>query len=157
MISFEYLIIVLVIVIVLVIIYLKKEHFMENNITNVTIHEFNNIFDANLVILPKFCYAIGIENNNFYLYSESDTITTINRINFLLKYWYENIHPKLKNNKYYFVYCYNDGFRERIKYYHGKLRLYNPSFYEFKDKLNDTITLITESVEDVDIDLAGVE
>ena len=134
-INYNYLIIVIVLVIVLVIIYFKKkEHFMENNITNVTINIFNEIFDSELVILPNSMTAIGFFNNNIYLYSNLITINTYDKIKFFIDYWIQYIHPNLNKNKYYIIYDDSDGIRELTKYFEGELKLYKPLYNEFENK-----------------------
>jgi len=88
-------------------------------ITNMSVRfidnkSFNEIFDAQCVILPKNLYAVGLKNNDLFIYSEGQMIQWYFNpwINFFMKY----IRQGIKKEKFYFVMCVYDGYRERIKY-----------------------------------------
>jgi hypothetical protein len=81
------------------------------NSSIITLSEFNNKFNSNIIELPNNVCALGIDmdsENKIFLYHNSfvyrSLIHTIN-------YWFENINDKLNKNKYYVLICYSDGYK----------------------------------------------
>jgi hypothetical protein len=101
--------------------------------TNCTLEEFNSLFDSKFVHLPLNLIAIGVINNNFYVYNIKKDNDSYSRFLIYINYWITNIYPYIKCNKYYFVLCIRDGYRERITYCNNLIS-YSPHINEFYNK-----------------------
>jgi len=84
---------------------------------NVSLDKFNEIFKGDIVALPKNVIAIGISENKYYSYNaDTDNSDFFNLFIPFIHYWYNQIHPQLNMNNYYFIFCFYDGYRERLPY-----------------------------------------
>lgn len=115
-----------------------KENF--NDEKEISIDEFNTIFNSDIVTLPKNIIAFGYNNNIRYKTNNLEE-KSINLYNTINKFWESFIHPNLHMTKYYILFCLYDGYRERIPYCSEELKYYRAFNDEFKDqneiKVND--------------------
>jgi len=110
---------ILIILITLLFFYLKKNKMESFNqeYETVTMDQFNELFNSEIVTLTKEMMAVGVDNNKWYIYiiepdkiNDSNTLSTIN-------YLKNEIHPHINVNKYYFIFYRNDGLREGLLYH----------------------------------------
>ena len=109
-------------------------NFILNDILVLDYDEFNKMFHAYIVTLPYNIIASGYNNGKWYIIKHkknTDIQKNRNMHKKFLNYWITNIHPKINKNKYYFLLCVYDGYRERIPYFDGKMIPYIPSKHEF--------------------------
>jgi hypothetical protein len=66
--------------------------------------EFNDKYQADIVALPTWLFALGVENNKYNTYSNLQLYAET-----MIKYWMEHLHPHLPR-KYYVIICPFDGF-----------------------------------------------
>jgi len=79
--------------------------FVEGFETNtMTLDEFNQTYDSDIVGLPEGLFALGVENNQYNTYSNPLLYAET-----MINYWMEYIHPSLPS-KYYVIMCPMDGF-----------------------------------------------
>ena len=76
-----------------------KEGFESNT---VTLEEFNREYNADLVGLPKWLFALGVKDGKYQTYSTMELYAST-----LIEYWMENYAPSLPNH--YAVICPMDG------------------------------------------------
>ena len=94
----------------------ERYHTTEPKYETIDIHRFNQLFDANMVVLPTSFYAIGITPDKTYIYSEKYILyhEIAPTMRFIV-----NVIRNYKLDKYnnmYFVICACDGFPENTKY-----------------------------------------
>lgn len=96
-------------------------------VKKMSLESFNQTFNASLVCPPNNVVAFGCEKNDFYIFSNfpcGDIVAIENNqiygcMHDVLKYWMKYVHPNIKKEKkekYYFLFCLWDGYRERIKF-----------------------------------------
>ena len=105
-----YILVIIIIVLQSYIIIITKKTIKENNVRLLSLSDFNKIFDTDIIELPCRTAAIGINNNEIYVHYIHDAIA--NKMFNTIYYWMDNIHKSLGKDKYYFILCYNDGFRK---------------------------------------------
>jgi len=112
-------------------VYLKKriEPFYEEY-NFITFEEFNERFDSQIITLTKEMMAVGVDNNQWYIYF-FDRPEIVNSIP-IINYFKSHIHPVLNVNKYYFILYKNDGLREGLLY-HEELMPIVPKEKEYDD------------------------
>lgn len=114
-----------------------------SNIINpsfISLDEFNNIFNSEMIILPDNFAAFGYKNYQFYVYCTNKHNGFLRVLHLILNYWIYNIHLFIKKKEYYFVITLNDGYRERIPYKDIKLVSYRPQYNSFANK-NDILDI----------------
>lgn len=79
----------------------EKEGFESNALS---LDEFNKKYNADIVGLPKWLFALGVENNKYNTHSNLELYAET-----MIEYWMEHLHPHLPN-KYYVICCPFDGF-----------------------------------------------
>jgi hypothetical protein len=85
--------------------YLYRGSVVECFETNaLSLEEFNQKYDADIVGLPEGLFALGVENNQYNTYSKPLLYAET-----MIEYWMEYIHPSLPS-KYYVLMCPMDGF-----------------------------------------------
>jgi hypothetical protein len=93
---------IILLVIVLLFFYTnQKEGFEAHTLSLV---EFNQKYQADIVGLPKWLFALGVENNQYHTYSNLELYAET-----MIEYWMEHLHPHLPS-KYYVIICPLDGF-----------------------------------------------
>lgn len=107
------------------------ENFSLNLDNTVSLEKFNELFNTDIVELPKNLLSIGIDNNTCYFYNNDNIKST--GFKWFVNYWYNEIHPHVNCKKYYFIYCHHDGYRERIPYC-DKLIPFIPEKKQFLNK-----------------------
>jgi hypothetical protein len=130
----------LAIISIFLLVYLKKmnvESFYQGY-NFITMEEFNERFDSEIITLTKDMMAVGINNNEWYIYyfnpGEINDANSLSNIN----YFKNHIHPNINKNKYYFIFYRNDGLREGLLY-HEDLILIVPKEKEYDNLfLRDT-------------------
>jgi hypothetical protein len=88
-------------------------HMPEPNYTQISREQFNQLFDADLVVLPDSFYAIGIQQETTYIYSEKYALYW--EIAPTMNFTISRIRKTEKNNAY-FVICACDGYPENTPY-----------------------------------------
>lgn len=86
--------------------YEKKEPY------NLSLQDFNNKFNSNIKGLSNRIAAVGIDTSTqpkFFIYV--DKPYNSNYLGITIDYWMKHIHNSIKKNKYYFILCYNDGYK----------------------------------------------
>lgn len=116
--------------IICMIIIIYKLHFH-----HIDLDTFNNIFKAEMVILPINFIAFGYNNYTFYIYYTNNDLRIHKVIKKILLFWLLNIHFHINKKSYYYVLTLNDGYRERIPYYNGELIPFHPKHNEYIDKI----------------------
>jgi len=129
---------VVVVIICLVLLYFmlqNQEPFnpTENptDIKEVSLDEFNKIFDSSMVELPGNIKAIGYNGNDIYIYKDISYEDT--RIMPTINYFNQEILPHLHKTKFYFLIVFWDGFLERNQVSNQKLTPYYPQKNEYID------------------------
>jgi hypothetical protein len=94
----------------------EKYHHIEPNFQKVELDEFNELFDAEMIVLPESFYAVGIKNDKTYIYNQKyilyyEIAPTMQFIINMIRYYKIE---KLYNC--YFVICACDGFPENTHY-----------------------------------------
>lgn len=92
---------IFILLIILYVFYSEKEGFESHTLS---LDEFNEKYHADIVGLPKWLFALGVENNQYNTYSNLELYAET-----MIEYWMENIHPYLPK-KYYVIICPLDGF-----------------------------------------------
>jgi hypothetical protein len=77
-----------------------KEGFESNTLS---LEEFNKKYDADIVGLPIWLFALGVEDGKYHTYSKLESYAET-----LIEYWMEHISPSLPP-KYYVIVCPMDG------------------------------------------------
>jgi hypothetical protein len=119
--------------------YNLHETFEESNewiskIVYVSFDEFNSIFDADIVVLPKNIIGIGVLKDQIFIYNTEDINDSfVHRVKVFLSYFFNNIHNSIQHTKYYFVLCFWDGYTERIPQCMRSIQTYTPEKNQFKD------------------------
>ena len=127
---------IIIFFLLIVIIYKLYKKTIKENFSNekeISIDEFNIIFNSNIVSLPKNIIAFGYDNNIKYKINNLEE-KYINSYNTIDKFWESFIHPNLDINYYYILFCIYDGYRERIPYCSEELNYYKAFNDEFKDQ-----------------------
>jgi hypothetical protein len=121
--------ILLILIFLIIIFFLFKKLFniktFENNYKIISLDEFNELFNSEIITLPKSMYAAGVINNEWYLCVDNPK----HHIKYKLwefHYIKDNVHPKVKKIKYYYIMYFWDGYRERTPLYKGELVPYIP-------------------------------
>lgn len=105
-----------------------------SKIVYVSLDEFNTIFDADIVVLPKNIIGIGLFNDQIFIYNTEDINDSfVDRAKVFLSYFFNNIHNNIRHTKYYFVLCFWDGYTERIPQCMTSIQTYTPEKNQFKD------------------------
>jgi hypothetical protein len=124
---------VLSIISIIIILYLyTKEKETFDNDKYISIDEFNNKFDSNIITLPKSMFAAGVINNKWYIYvdePEKDNLFKLYEFHYIKTY----IHPLMNKSTYYYIMYFWDGYREDTPFTHGELIEYIP----YKDQYNN--------------------
>jgi hypothetical protein len=123
---------VLIFILTLKLFYKKQREGLENNYKILTLDEFNDLFKSEIITLPKTMYAAGVIDNTWYLTVDEPEVHNQFK---LWEYHYikNNIHPLLKQSKYYYIMYFWDGYREKTQMYNGELVPYVP----YKGQYND--------------------
>ena len=89
------------------------------NIEFISLDTFNIIFNTDIIKLPIVTAAIGKNYNKYYICKNDNHTDNIhyNKLNEIIKYFFNYINNNINNNIYYFLICYNDGFRIKINNY----------------------------------------
>jgi hypothetical protein len=115
-------------------IYINNENFdplhNHTNIEYIKLDTFNNIFNINIIKLPKLTALFGFINNKYYI-SINDN-NHIQKLKYVITYWINNISSSINTNSYYFLLCYNDGYRSNIN------NLNNNIFMDYITTINDS-------------------
>ena len=112
-------------------IYINNENFNNPvNIDYIELNNFNNIFDTNIIKLPKVTAAFGFINNKYYI-SVDDNNNYIEKLEYVITYWINNISSSIRKNSYYFLICYNDGYRTNINNFNNNI------FMDYITTIND--------------------
>lgn len=124
----------LAIISIFLLVYLKKRNIESfyQGYNFITMEEFNERFDSQIITLTKDMMAVGINNNEWYIYyfskgeiNDANTLSTIN-------YYKNDIHPFLNANKYYFIFYRGDGLREGLLF-HNELNPIVPKEKEYNE------------------------
>lgn len=119
--------------------YNLQETFEDSNewiskIVYVSLDEFNDIFDSEMIILPKNIIGVGVSKDQLFIYNTEDINDSfVNRAKVFLSYFFNNIHNSIQYTKYYFVLCFWDGYTERIPQCTIPIQTYKPEKNQFKD------------------------
>jgi hypothetical protein len=137
----KYLYILVLLVFILFISY-KKSNIESFDVTvkNVTLDEFNNIFQSEMVHLPENLFAFGYNDNNFYYHARNRLYLDNYRDKDFLSYWLNHIHKNINKSKYYFVFASDDGYGEYIPFSNSELVPYTPQIMEFINEKTLPIT-----------------
>ncbi len=95
--------------------------------------DFNDKFNSEMVILPNNMTAYGFLNNEWF--STYKEFNSSERSITFIKFWQKFIHPYINSQKYYFVLCFYDGYREYMKCSFKKLPEIKSDKNSWKDKL----------------------
>ena len=101
--------------------------------TQLTLEEFNTLFDASLIPLPMNLFALGIEGNSYKTHGNQ----TENG-NKLVEYWMNELHPSLEK-KYYVLLCPFDGYMEYTQFKEGEMKDIVPTSYPLNQFIEETI------------------
>jgi len=111
--------------------YSTKENFHR---TSISIKEFNDLFDASMIELPKNLFALGIDNGSYYTYGNINENGET-----LISYWMEYINPFLNKSNYYILICHMDGYLEYIEYSENELEDVVPDQYTNQQYIEEVI------------------
>jgi hypothetical protein len=125
-------IISLIIILFYCIVYNKTAESFVSSIENKIVNkdDFNELFETNIIELPDSITQIGFYNNETYVVTD---LTGNNPYNIVIKYWIDNIDQNINKDKYYFLLCTFDGYRERIPYSNTSLEECIPEINRFKN------------------------
>jgi hypothetical protein len=79
---------------------------------NLSLQEFNQKFNSNIKGLSNRIAAVGIDTSTqpkFFIYV--DKPSNSNYLGITIDYWMKYIHNSLNKEKYYFIVCFNDGYK----------------------------------------------
>ena len=106
----------------------------------ITLDEFNDLFDSQMIILPSNFAAFGYKHFQFYVYCTNKNIGFLKVLHLILNYWIFNIHSSINKNEYYYVITLNDGYRELIPFKNIKLTPFKPKYNSYACS-NDIINI----------------
>jgi hypothetical protein len=139
--KYKYLFIIILIIFILFVSYIKPNvESFDINVRNLTLDEFNNIFQSEMVNLPENLFAFGYNDNIFYYHARNRLYLDKGQEKSFLSYWLNYIHININKSKYYFVCASDDGYGERVPYSNSELIPYTPKLMEFIDKKELPIT-----------------
>jgi len=113
---------------IIIILFLWKPTYiepLEAHIRDIPLDEFNDIFNAELVHLPNNIVAIGNKDDRLYSYNFK-TKHDVANLNIFINYWSKEINPNVYKKPYYFIFCFYDGYMERVEFCE------NPAYVSFE-------------------------
>jgi len=84
----------------------------KNEPYNLSLEAFNNKFNSNIKGLPNRIAAVGIDvytQPKFFIYV--DKPSNSNYLGITIDYWMKYIHNSINRQKYFFILCFNDGYK----------------------------------------------
>lgn len=109
----------LAILFIFLLVYLKKRNIetFYQGYNFITLEEFNERFDSQIITLTKEMMAVGINNDEWYIYYfNPGEINDANSLS-IINYYKNDIHPNINKDKYYFIFYRGDGLREGLLYH----------------------------------------
>jgi len=94
------------------IIKLRLNLYNQNEPYLLSLEAFNNKFNSNIKGLSNRIAAVGIDTSvepKFFIYV--DNPSNSNYLGITIDYWMKNIHNSLNKQKYFFILCFNDGYK----------------------------------------------
>ena len=69
------------------------------NPTFITLDEFNNLFNSDMIILPKNFAAFGYKKFQFYVYCTNKHHGFLKILHLIINYWIFNIHSSINKKE----------------------------------------------------------
>ena len=89
----------------------ERDNELMDRIKYVSLDEFNEKFNAEMVALPKNMLGIGMSDGEFFIYNTEDINDSFfNFAKVFLSYFSNNIYYNISKNNYYFVLFFWDGY-----------------------------------------------